>query len=150
MRECTWILTANLWDMQCCSGEKLLMPLVSSTIHWTDNRRHMKKCIQPEQAEKNSYKLRKKHHVHMANLKNLRVKHKPSQQPHPPHFFNGPSLSHCINYPTNGLNQTDKASPFPTPETVRGMGTSFRWNGLWDRLGGQGLVTIGHGSQGNH
>ena len=32
---------------------------------------------------------------------------------------------------------------FPTPETVRGMGTSFRRNGLWDRLGGQALVMIG-------
>ena len=70
--------------------------------------------------------------------------------PTPSHFSNGPSLSHCRNYPTNGLNQTDKASPFPTTETLWGMGTSFRRNGLWDRLGGQGLVTIGHGSQGNH
>ena len=148
----------------------------------------MKQCIQEEKAKKNTYKLRKKlhvhmanqnnlhakqkpskrphpphfsngaslshkHHVHMTNPKNLRAKQKPSQHPqhpHPPHFSNGPSLSHCRNYPTNGLNQTDKASPFPTTETLWGMGTSFRRNGSWDRLGGQGLLTIGHGSQGNH
>ena len=98
----------------------------------------------------NGASLSHKHHVHMANPKKLRAKQKHPRHPHPPHFSNGPSLSHCINYPTNGLNQTDKASPFPTTETLWGMGTSFRRNGLWDRLGGQGLVTIGHGSQGNH
>ena len=36
---------------------------------------------------KNSYKLRKKHHVHMANQNNLHAKHKPSQHPHPLTFL---------------------------------------------------------------
>ena len=30
-----------------------------------------------------------------------------------------------------------------TPETMRGMGTSFRCNDFWDSLGGQTLVMIG-------
>ena len=32
---------------------------------------------------------------------------------------------------------------FPTQETIREMGTSFRRNHFWDRLGGQALVMIG-------
>ena len=31
-------------------------------------------------------------------------------------------------------------SLFPTPETRRGTGTSFRSDGFWDRLGGQVLL----------
>ena len=31
----------------------------------------------------------------------------------------------------------------PTPETIRGMGTSFRCSEFWDRLIGQVLVMIG-------
>ena len=46
----------------------------------------------------------------MANQNNLHAKHKPSQQPHPPHFFNGPSLSYCWKKRTNGLNQTDSVT----------------------------------------
>ena len=34
------------------------------------------------------------------------------------------------------------SSEFPTPETIRGMGTSFRCNDLWDRSGGQALLLI--------
>ena len=30
-----------------------------------------------------------------------------------------------------------------TPETIRGMSTSFWRNGFWDRLSGQALVMIG-------
>ena len=30
-----------------------------------------------------------------------------------------------------------------TPENIRGMGTSFRSNYFWDRLGGQALLVIG-------
>ena len=32
---------------------------------------------------------------------------------------------------------------FLTPETIREMGTSFRRNHFWDRLGGQAIVMIG-------
>ena len=32
---------------------------------------------------------------------------------------------------------------FTTPETLRGMGTSFWRSDFWDRLGGQALVMIG-------
>ena len=32
---------------------------------------------------------------------------------------------------------------FLTPETIRRMGTSFRRNDLWDRLGWQALLVIG-------
>ena len=32
---------------------------------------------------------------------------------------------------------------FPTPETIRGMGTSFRCNDSWDSLSGQVLLMIG-------
>ena len=46
----------------------------------------MKKCLQPEQAEKNTFKLKKKRHVHMVNQNNLHAKHKPSQHPHPSLF----------------------------------------------------------------
>ena len=35
------------------------------------------------------------------------------------------------------------AAIFPTPETIRGMSTSFRRNDFWDRLGGQAFLTIG-------
>ena len=47
---------------------------------------------------------------------------------------------------TNELNPHMTAAHsvhFPTPETVRQMGTSFRCNHFWDRLGGQALVMIG-------
>ena len=29
---------------------------------------------------------------------------------------------------------------FPTPAVIKGMGTSFRRNVFWDRLGGQALM----------
>ena len=32
---------------------------------------------------------------------------------------------------------------FPIPENIRGMGTSFRRNDFWDRLGGQASLMIG-------
>ena len=35
------------------------------------------------------------------------------------------------------------AALFPTPETIRGMGTSFRCNDSWDSLSGQVLLMIG-------
>lgn len=47
----------------------------------------MKKCLQPEQAEKNTFKLKKKRHVHMVNQNNLHAKHKPSQHPPPLTFL---------------------------------------------------------------
>ena len=34
-------------------------------------------------------------------------------------------------------------APFPTPETVRGMGTGFWRNNFWYRLYGQPLLMIG-------
>jgi len=38
----------------------------------------------------------------------------------------------------------EQALLFPTPETIREMGTSFRRNDFtWDRLGGQAIVMIG-------
>ena len=36
-----------------------------------------------------------------------------------------------------------KTSQFPTADTIRGMGTSFRRNDFWDRLGGQAVLVIG-------
>ena len=47
---------------------------------------------------------------------------------------------------TNELNPHMTAAhsvQFPTQETIREMGTSFRRNHFWDRLGGQALVMIG-------
>ena len=35
------------------------------------------------------------------------------------------------------------AGQFPTPETTRRMGTSFKCNDFWDCLGGQVLLMIG-------
>lgn len=35
------------------------------------------------------------------------------------------------------------AGQFPTPETTRGMGTSFKCNDFWDCLGAQVLLMIG-------
>ena len=33
---------------------------------------------------------------------------------------------------------------YSLPETIRGMGASFRRNDFWDRLGGQALPMIGY------
>jgi len=32
---------------------------------------------------------------------------------------------------------------FPTPETIRGIGTNFQYNDFWDRVGGHVLLMIG-------
>ena len=33
---------------------------------------------------------------------------------------------------------------FPTPETIKGMGTSYRHKDFWDHLGGQASLMIGY------
>ena len=40
-------------------------------------------------------------------------------------------------------NIIEKTSQFPTPETIREMGTGFRRNDFWNRLGGQAVLVIG-------
>ena len=48
----------------------------------------------------------------------------------------------CPNFSSVRFLQDDSRK-FLTPETRRGMGTSFRRNVFWDRLGGQALLMIG-------
>ena len=45
-----------------------------------------------------------------------------------------------------GQNQQTHDITIPTPQTLRGMGTSSQHNDFWDCLGGQAFLMIGFGS----
>ena len=53
--------------------------------------------------------------------------------------MNGPSKAEITNQEKTGERQL----AIPTPEAIRGLGTSFRRNDFWDLLDGQTLAMIG-------